>query len=84
MSRAITVPMTPDLMTRIGHLRAQLIKGDVPPEIRYVKARLAAAVANAERLQILFGGHIDQGSVDEAVFWKMELDGAYLRATHAA
>lgn len=84
MSRAMTTPLTPDLLVRIGRLRTQMLRGETPPEIGYVKQRLAAAVENAERLRVLFGGQIDQRSIDEAVFWRMELDGAYLRATRAA
>ena len=49
----------------------------------HVKARLAAATRNAEQLYVLFGGQVDQSAVDEAVFWKIELDGAYLRAAQA-
>lgn len=84
MSRMTTVPLTPDLLKKMGHLRARLIRGDTPPEIGYVRKQLAAAVDNAERLRILFGGQIDQGSLEEAVFWKIELDGAYMRVSMAA
>lgn len=84
MSRFTTVPLTPELLERMGRLRSQMLEGDTPREVAYVKARLAAATRNAEQLYVLFGGQIDQSAVDEAVFWKIELDGAYLRAAQAA
>ncbi len=80
MPRSTLTTLTPDLMARMERLRVHLVRGDTPPAIAYVRERLDQATANARRLQILFGGQIDQGSVEEVVFWKMELDSAYLRA----
>lgn len=84
MREALTVPMTPEMFERMKRLGQQIKRGNVPREIAHVKKRLAEAEANAEALYIMFGGRIDQGSIDEAVFWRMELDGAYMRETLAA
>ncbi|TNC14862.1 hypothetical protein FF100_04600 [Methylobacterium terricola] len=83
MHKVRTVPLTDDLMIRIGRLRKAMAAGNTPREVAYVKKRLAEAEANAAALYVLFGGRIDQSAIDEAVFWKMELDGAYLRAAEA-
>lgn len=63
----------------IRALKRRIDREGTPREISAIKREIAAAERNVEALRVLFGGQICQGSVDEYVRLRFELDDTYGR-----